>query len=64
MYDKMIITIVPSYTAKDITRLLPLAWLPILRTCNNTDSNELVMISGIALYYGDTYISIVRNVHM
>ena len=25
-------------------------------TCNNTDGNKLVIFSGIALYYGDTYI--------
>ena len=28
----------------------------VLRTRNNTDSNKLVIFSGIALYYGDTYI--------
>ena len=54
-YDKIIITIVPSYTGKNITRLLPLALLLKLRTRNNTDSNKLVIFSGIALYYGDTY---------
>ena len=48
-YDKIIITIVPSYTEKNITRLLPLALLLVLHTHNNTDSNKLV-------YYGDTYI--------
>ena len=53
-YDKIIITIVPSYTGKNITRLLPLA----LRTRNNTDGNKLVIFSGIAWYYGDTYIVI------
>ena len=26
------------------------------RTRNNTDSNKLVIFSGIALYYDDTYI--------
>ena len=50
-YDKIIITIVPSYT-----RLLPLALLLVLRTRNNTDGNKLVIFSGIALYYGDNYI--------
>ena len=40
-YDKII---VPSYTGKNITRLL------------HTDGNKLVIFSGIALYYGDTYI--------
>ena len=52
-YDKMIITIVSSYTRKNITRLLPLALLLMLRTCNNTNDNKLVIFSGIALYYGD-----------
>ena len=52
----IIITIVPSYTEKNITRLLPLALLLMLHTRNNTDGNKLVIFSGIALYYGDTYI--------
>ena len=30
----------------------------MLRTHNNTDANKLVIFSGIALYYGDTYIVI------
>ena len=47
-YDKIIITIAPSYTGKNITRLLPLALLLVLRTCNNTDGNKLVIFSGIA----------------
>ena len=55
-YDKIIITIVPSYTGKNITHLLPLALLLMLHTHNNTDGNKLVIFSGIALYYGDTYI--------
>ena len=55
-YDKIIITIVPSYTRKNITRLLPLALLLVLRTRNNTDGNKLVIFSGIASYYGDNYI--------
>ena len=54
--DKIIITIIPSYTGKNITRLLPLALLLVLRTHKNTDCNKLVIFSGIALYYGDTYI--------
>ena len=49
-YDKIIITILPSYTGKNITRLLPLAFLYVLRTCNNTDGNKLVIFSSIALY--------------
>ena len=55
-YNKIIITIVPSYTGKNITHLLLLALLLMLRTRNNTDGNKLVIFSGIALYYGDTYI--------
>ena len=50
---KIIITIVISYTGKNITRLLPLVLLLVLRTCNNTDGNKLVIFSGIASYYGD-----------
>ena len=46
-YDEIIITIVPSYTRKDITRLLPLALLLVLHTCNITDGNKLMMFSGI-----------------
>ena len=49
-----IITIVPSYTGKNITRLLPLPLLLALCTHNNTDGNKLVIFSGIALYYGET----------
>ena len=53
----MIITVVPSYTGKNITYLSPLALLLMLRTCNNTDDNKLVIFCGIAnLYYGDNYI--------
>ena len=36
--------------------LLPLALLLMLRTRNNTDSNKLMIFSGIASYYGDNYI--------
>ena len=44
-YDKIIITIVSSYTRKNIIRLLPLALLLGLYvyTRNNTDSNKLVI---------------------
>ena len=66
-YDKIIITIVPSYTGKNITRLLPLVLLLVLRTRNNTDGNKLVIFSGIASYYGDNYIIsdlyVVHTVH-
>ena len=34
-YDKIIIIIIPSYIRKSITRLLPLATLLVLHTCNN-----------------------------
>ena len=54
-YDKIIITIVPSYTRKNITRLLPLELFLLLRTCNNTDCNKLGIFSSIASYYGDNY---------
>ena len=53
---KIVITIAPSYTGKNITRLLPLALLLVLRTRNNTDGNKLVIFSGIASYYGDYYL--------
>ena len=62
-YDKIIITIVPSYTGKNITRLLPLALLLVLRTRNNTDGNKLVIFSGIALYYGDNYIFSIEEIN-
>ena len=57
LYDKIIITIVSSYTGKNITRLLPLALLVVLRTRNNTDGNKLRIFSSIALYYGDNNIA-------
>ena len=44
------------YQVLQVTRLLPLALLLVLRTRNNTDGNKFVIFSGIALYYGDTYI--------
>ena len=43
LYDKIIITIVPSYTGKNITRLLSLALLLVLCTRNNGDSNKLII---------------------
>ena len=56
-YDKIIITRVLSYTRKkNFTRLLPLALLLMLCTGNNTDGNKFVIFSGIAWYYGDTYL--------
>ena len=50
-YDKIIITILPSYTGKNHS--LPLAFLLVLSTRNNTDSNKLVIFFGIASYNGD-----------
>ena len=58
-YDKIIITIVPSYTRKNITHLLPLASILVLWTRNNTDGNKLVIffsIASVASYCGDSYI--------
>ena len=57
-YDKIIITIVTSYTGENVTRLLPLALLLVLCTRKNTDGNKLVVFSNIhvALYYGDTWL--------
>ena len=49
--------IVQSCTIKGITCLLPLSLLLILCTSNKTaNSNKMVILSSIALYYGDTYI--------
>ena len=59
-YDKILITVAPSYTRKNITSLLLLALLLMLCTCNNIDGNKLVIFSGIDLYYGDTYIVLVE----
>ena len=50
-YDKIIITIVPRYTGRNITHLLPLAMLLMLCTHNSTDSNTFMIFSGIAWYY-------------
>ena len=43
-YDKIIITIVPSYIGKNITRLLPSVLLLMLCTCNNANSNTRVLV--------------------
>ena len=51
----------PMKSKVRITRLLPLALLLVLRTRNNTDSNKLVIFSGIASYYGDNYIVSIMN---
>ena len=58
---EIINTIVPSYTGKNTTRLLSLALLLVLHTHNNTDGNKLVIFSGVALYYGDTCITMFSN---
>ena len=39
---------------ENIARLVPLALLHMVCTCNNTDGNKLVIFSSIVLYYGDT----------
>ena len=54
--NKIITTIVQSYTGKNITRLLALALLLVLCIHNNTDGNKLVISSGIASYYGDSLV--------
>ena len=46
LYHKIIITIVPSYTRKKYHSLVAVG----------IDDNKLMIFSGIALYYGDTYI--------
>ena len=57
LYDKIIITIVPSYTGKKIYHSFVGIGhcYSLLHTRNNTDGNKCVIFSGIALYYGDTY---------
>ena len=53
---RMINSLSPKYKAipeKNITRLLLLALLLVLHTSN---VNKLMIISSMALYYGDTYI--------
>ena len=49
LYDKISITIATTLNRKHIIHLSPLVLLLMLRTRNNTT------VSGIALYYGDTY---------
>ena len=57
LYDKISITIVPSYTGKYHE------FVAVRSTSNNagivtraSHGNKLVIFSGIAWYYGDTYI--------
>ena len=52
-YDKIIITIVPSYTGWNSTHLLPLALLLMLRT--SIKQYRWQQIRGIVLYYGDIF---------
>ena len=56
--DKIIITIVPSCTGK--VSLFCCRWhcYSCCTLVDNTDGNKLGIISGIALYCGDTYISL------
>ena len=51
-YDKIMITIVPSYTEK-ISPFVAVGIVTHAAACNNTDGNKLVIFSGMALYYGD-----------
>ena len=60
---RIIITIVPSYTRKNITCLLPLVVLLVLHTYNNTECNKLVIFSGRALYYDDTHVILNKLVY-
>ena len=53
LYDKTLPQYYQAIPEKNITHLLLLALLLMLHTCNNTDSNKLVIFSGIALYCGD-----------
>ena len=41
---------------ENITPLLHIGIIFVLHICNNTDGNKLVILSAIALYYGDNYI--------
>ena len=62
-WDKIIITIVQSYTEKNITFELPFTLLLMLPTSNNTDGNKLVIFYSITSYYGDNYILQVKRTH-
>ena len=50
------------YIPENITSLLPSVLLRVRSTSNNANGNKLVIFSGIASYYGDTYI--ILNMHM
>ena len=53
LYDTIITIIIPtySYTRKNITRLLRLALLRVLHTCNNTDGNKTCDIMVLWWHY-------------
>ena len=64
-YNKIIITIVPSCTGKKYHSFVAIGIVTCasnmegcqrLHGLHNTDGNKLMILSGIALYYGDTYI--------
>ena len=58
LYDKIIITISTKLYQKKYHSFVAvgIVTLVTLHTHNNTDGNKLMIFSGIALYYGDTYI--------
>ena len=58
-HDKIIITIVPSYTGKNYRLFVAVALLLVLHTRKHTDS-KLMIFSSTALYYGDTYIAFLQ----
>ena len=49
LYDEIIITIVSSYTRIKCHSFVDVG----IVTCNNTDSNKLMIFSGIASHCGD-----------
>ena len=51
-YDKIIITIVPSYIEKKYYLFVAVG---IVTYAAYSQGNTLMIFSGIALYYGDTY---------
>ena len=64
-YNKIIITIVPSCTWKKYHSFVAIGIVTCagsveeyqqLHGLHNTDGNKLMILSGIALYYGDAYI--------
>ena len=55
LYDKIIITVVPIKLYRKKYHSFVAIIIGIV-TRNNTDGNKLVIFSGIASYYNDTYI--------